>query len=174
MRRSLPLLLLCAAATAAGAWLSFPLPGLETPVSLQTVVVCFAGLVLGPARAMAAMAIYLALGAAGLPVFANGASGLDTLQGPTAGYLAGFIAAQPVIALAMFLFSDDQRIVRNLFAAVCGHAVILALGVLWMQHFQVWSWYKTLEAGLWPFLPGAAVKSVVAALAAAWVESTRS
>ena len=108
-----------------------------------------------------------------MPVFAKGASGLEVLQGPTAGYLVGFVAAQPAIALGKYLFSADHLIVRNLFGAAFGHVVILALGVLWMQHFQVWSWYRTLEAGLWPFLPGAAVKSVLAALAGAWVESTR-
>ncbi|RMB59712.1 biotin transporter BioY [Tessaracoccus antarcticus] len=60
------------------------------PITLQTLGVALTGLCLGPWRGFAAMALYLAVGAAGLPVFSGGASGVAILVGPTGGYLLSF------------------------------------------------------------------------------------
>lgn len=63
------------------------------PITLQTFGVLLTGAVLGAKRGFLAVLLYLALGAAGLPVFADGKSGLAVLVGPTGGYLAGFAFA---------------------------------------------------------------------------------
>ncbi len=60
------------------------------PITLQTFAVLLAGAVLGARRGFLAALLYVAAGAAGLPIFSGGASGLAVLQGPTAGYLVGF------------------------------------------------------------------------------------
>lgn len=60
------------------------------PITLQTLGVALTGLCLGPWRGCAAVALYVAVGAAGLPVFSGGAAGIGVLIGPTGGYVMSF------------------------------------------------------------------------------------
>lgn len=70
-----------------------PVGGIGVPITLQTLGVALTGLCLGPARGFAAVALYLAVGAAGLPVFAQGRAGLGIFATPTGGYLISFLFA---------------------------------------------------------------------------------
>lgn len=81
--------------------------GLPVPITLQTFGVLLAGAILGAKRGSLAVLLYLAVGAAGLPVFANGASGLAPFAGPSVGYLVGF----PLAALLCGLIIE--RLPRN-------------------------------------------------------------
>lgn len=76
------------------------------PITLQTFGVLLAGAVLGARRGFLAVTLYVAAGAAGLPIFSGGASGLVVLSGPTAGYLLGFPLAA---ALCGFLVERLPR-----------------------------------------------------------------
>src|SRR5437879_11460869 len=68
-----------------------PLPFTPVPLTLQNFGVLVVGLVLGPRRAFAALALYLAEGAAGLPVFnPAGPGGIAQLFGATGGYLLAY------------------------------------------------------------------------------------
>lgn len=78
------------AALVAAMALTPPLPLGPIPMTLQTLGVALTGLCLGPWRGFAAMALYVAVGAAGLPVFSGGAAGLGVIIGPTGGYLLSF------------------------------------------------------------------------------------
>src|SRR5213075_777514 len=74
---------------------TLPLPFTPVPLTLQNFGVLMVALLLGPNRALAAMALYLAEGAAGLPVFnPAGPGGLSQLLGPT----GGFLLAYPLVA----------------------------------------------------------------------------
>ncbi|WP_029287618.1 biotin transporter BioY [Cellulomonas sp. HZM] len=79
------------------------LPGIPTgtgvPVTLQTFGVILAGLVLGWRRGALAVLLYLALGLAGLPIFAQGHGGLGVLAGPSVGYLLAFPFAAALAGL---------------------------------------------------------------------------
>ncbi|MBT1160586.1 biotin transporter BioY [Bifidobacterium sp. SO1] len=86
---------LLALATMAG---RIPIPGTPVPITLQTFVVMVAALTMSWCQAGAAIALYLAAGAAGLPVFAGGAS-TAALVGPSAGFLIEFLPAAIVTAL---------------------------------------------------------------------------
>ncbi|KAB8288266.1 biotin biosynthesis protein BioY [Bifidobacterium ramosum] len=86
---------LLALATMAG---RIPIPGTPVPITLQTFVVMVAALTMSWRQAGAAIALYLAAGAAGLPVFSGGAS-TAALLGPSAGFLIGFLPAAVVTAL---------------------------------------------------------------------------
>lgn len=70
------------------------LPAIEVagpvPITLQTFGVLLSGAVLGARRGFLAVLLYLVLGAAGLPIFAGGGSGLATFTGPSGGYLISF------------------------------------------------------------------------------------
>lgn len=85
---------LVAALVAVGALIVVPFG--PVPVTLQTLAVAVAALVLSPVEAFAAMAVYVGLGAVGLPVFSGGASGAGVLIGPTGGFIAGFVVAAPL------------------------------------------------------------------------------
>lgn len=152
---------LLAALLAASAWISIPVGAV--PVTLQVFIVLLAGLLLGPRSALAAIGVYLLLGAAGIPVFAGGLGGFGVLAGPTGGYLAGFLVAAPTIALV-------RR--TRLFASrgVAGDVVALAIGVViiyvlgWAQLAIVTGMGAgaAFLAGVAPFIGIDALKAVAA------------
>ena len=82
----LGLLLICL-----GAMISIDLPWKDNgiPITGQSLAVLVVGIVLGPNRGLLVIAIYLIAGLAGLPVFAKGASGIDTLKGGRGGFMRG-------------------------------------------------------------------------------------
>ena len=79
--------------TALGAQFAVWLPFTPVPVTMQTLFVVLAGIVLGPRDGFYAMLSYLALGISGAPVFAGLSFGPLVLFGPTGGYLLAFPAA---------------------------------------------------------------------------------
>jgi biotin transport system substrate-specific component len=122
-----------AVAVAAASQVAIPIPGTPVPMTLQPLVVALAGLWLGPVAGATSMALYLAAGVAGLPVFAPmGPPGFMRLLGPTGGYLWAY----PVAALVAGLVASHRRtfVVRALAAAAAfvvihigGFAQLLAL-----------------------------------------------
>src|SRR3954464_15592360 len=83
-----------AAAVAAASQGAIPLPFPPVPLTLQPMLVILAGMMLGPVAGAASMALYLAAGAIGLPVFTPlGAPGIARFLGPTGGYLIAYPVA---------------------------------------------------------------------------------
>ncbi|HQY99561.1 MAG TPA: biotin transporter BioY [Propionicimonas sp.] len=80
--------------------------GIGVPITLQTLAVVLAGLVLGPWRGSLATLLYLAVGFAGLPVFAGGAAGLAVLAKPSVGYLLAFPIGAAIAGFVAKLFVD--------------------------------------------------------------------
>lgn len=132
------------------------------PITGQTLGVLLVGMALGSRRGALALTAYLAQGVAGLPVFAEGKVGLAALQGPTGGYLLGFIAAAWLVGL-LAERGFDRNLFTTLAAMLAGNIVIYACGLIWLQPF-VGDWRATLNAGMVPFLLGDAIKAVLAAL----------
>ena len=98
-----------------------PLALTPVPFTLQPLAVLVVGGVLGARRGAAALALYLAMGLVGLPVFAAGGSGIARLMGPTGGYLLAF----PVAAAATGALAGAQPgLVRALFACAVGMVLI--------------------------------------------------
>jgi biotin transport system substrate-specific component len=149
------------ALTAVGAYIIIPLP--PVPITLQTLFLGLAAILLGGRLAALSQVVYLLLGIIGLPVFAGGKAGLGVLFGPTGGYLIGFVAA----AFIMGKMAETKS--RPGFAWLClsltlGTAVIYALGILQLSLVARLTLIKALTVGVLPFLPGDAVKIVLAAL----------
>ena len=88
---------LFAALTAAVSPVKIPLGFTPVPITLQTIMVLLSGAMLGPWYGALSMAIYLLLGALGLPVFAGGGSGIASLLGPSGGYLFSYPLAAFVV-----------------------------------------------------------------------------
>lgn len=143
------------------AQLSFPLPFSPVPITMQTFVVLLAGVVLGSRLGAVTLIAYLGQGAAGIPVFAGGKSGILALFGPTGGYLFGFVIAAWLVG---FLAERgwDRRLWTAALAMVLGNLVIYAVGVGWLATFLGFS--KAITAGMVPFLLGDAAKIILAAV----------
>jgi biotin transport system substrate-specific component len=159
-------LLVCAGAgfVALAAQLSIHLGFTPVPITGQTFAVCLVGAAYGPVLGMASMVLYLAVGLAGAPVYADHAHGWSVVSGATGGYIVGFVAAA---ALTGFLAERrwDRRFSTAVTAMLTGNVVIYLFGLPWLHHSLNVSWAKALEYGLYPFVAGDVVKVYVAALA---------
>lgn len=103
------------------------------PITLQTFGVLLAGAVLGARRGATAVLLWIAVGAAGLPVFANGRSGLPVLAGPTGGYIIGMVAGAAIIGLVAEALARRDRASQPLalfLGGVIAVAVVHAAGVV--------------------------------------------
>ncbi len=170
--RRIALAALFAALTAVGAQIQTPLPFSPVPVVLSNFFALLAGLVLGPRLGATSQVVYVLLGAVGAPVFAGMHGGFQVVAGPTGGYLVGFILAA---AVAGALRGSRVTTGSALVAAAVGAALIYVTGVPWLAHVMGVPWpaalggmglRKVLVAGVLPYLPGDAVKVVVAGLIA--------
>jgi biotin transport system substrate-specific component len=149
--------------------ISIPLAFTPVPITLQTLAVLLSGAALGSKRGGLAMLVYLAEGAAGLPVFAGGAGGFIHLLGPTAGYLW----AMPIAAFVVGLLCErglDRSYLTSALAMLPGSLIIYALGVSWLAVVLHLNLAQAFVAGMLPFIPGDLLKLIVASalLPAAW------
>ncbi len=144
-----------------------PVPGSPVPQSLQTLAVVVVGAWLGPVLGASALALYVLVGALGAPVFADGASGIGVLMGPTAGYLVGFVVGAGIAGLwkgrARTWDAADLRaaFLSATALAVAGHLVILGLG--WLRLAVLLGAGPAFTGGVAPFLWGGVAKSLVGA-----------
>ncbi len=140
-------------------------PFYPVPLTMQTFVVIGLGLALGPTRGLAAILLYLAEGAAGLPVFAGTPEkgiGLAYMMGPTGGYLLGYV---PAVILAGWFAERgwDRNPLTAMLAALLAGAVIYVPGLLWLGNVIGFD-KPVLQFGLIPFIPGDIAKALLAAL----------
>jgi biotin transport system substrate-specific component len=146
-----------------------PVPGSPVPVTGQTFGVLLVGGALGFRRGLAAVVLYVVLGAVGLPVFAEGKDGVQVLLGARGGYLIGFILAGSLVGRLAEL-GWDRHLLGALGAMAIGNALIYVVGLPWLAAVAGFSPTVTLEKGLFPFVLGDALKLVLAAglFPAAW------
>lgn len=150
------------------AQLSFPLPSTPVLVTGQTFAVLLVGATLGWQRALPSMLLYLVVGAAGVPWFADGASGATT---PTFGYVVGFVAAAAAVGrLAAAGRGRTRSAVGTVGLMLLGNLLIYLVGVPWLAIALEVSLAEAVALGLTPFLLGDALKVALAAglLPAAW------
>ena len=149
-------------------------PFFPVPLTLQTLAILIVGLTLGARLGAVTLIAYLAQGATGLPVFANGGAGLPYMMGPTFGFLLGFVAMAWIVGYA----ADRgwaKGFVGAAVASLVASAVIYIPGIAWPmavasatgveagwvgQAFGSYYWTYFIA----PFLLGDAVKAVLAAL----------
>ena len=165
-----------------GARIAFELPAVSlgrfyvpdnpfVPITMQTFGVLFTSAALGTRRGISATAIYLLIGAIGLPVFAFGAGGADTFAsfesgrlvlGTTGGYLVGFLLASAVVG-KLAERGWDRRLGGSVGAMLIGTLIIYGIGLVWLALALGMAVTDVLPFGLFPFLPGDALKLLLAA-----------
>ena len=149
-----------AAAVAAASQIAIPMPGTPVPFTLQPMLVILAGMWLGPIAGATSMVLYLALGAAGLPVFTPiGAPGIARFFGPTGGYLIAYPAAAFV---AGTLARRASGIGGRWLAGVAGIVVIFAGGIVQLTLLNA-SVVRAVQLGVTPFAALDLVKAFIAA-----------
>lgn len=166
--RDLALVATFAALTAACSLTSVAFSAVPVPVTLQTFAVLLAGAVLGPWRGTAAIGLYLAVGAAGLPVFAGGTGGLASLAGPSGGYLMAFPFAALVVGLAVRAAGRRGPLGTGVAVAV---GVAAATALTYAVGVPVLAARTAMDAAAawtfnWGFVPFDAVKAALVVVAA--------
>ena len=145
------------------------IPTTPVPFTGQTFGVLLVGGALGFRRGLAALLLYLAIGAVGVPVFAQDKAGFAIIQGGNGGYLIGFVVAAAVVGRLAEL-GWDRRIGGSLAAMAIGTAIIYAIGVPWLKATTAMPWPDAVAGGMTKFLVWDAAKLAVAAgiFPAAW------
>ena len=148
-----------AVAVAAASQVAIPIPGTAVPMTLQPLAVVLAGLWLGPRAGAASMILYLAAGAAGLPVFTPiGAPGFLRLLGPTGGYLLAY----PLSAFAAGTVARRFPAFGGRVAAAALGMAITHLGGIAQLTILTGSVTSAVIMGSLPFLGMDLVKSILA------------
>ena len=148
-------------------WISakISIPLWPVPFTMQTLAVLMIGMAFGSRLGIATVLLYLAEGAAGLPVFSGTPEkgiGIAYMTGTTGGYLLGFVLAAGVVGY-LAEHGWDKKPILAAAAMFIGNVVIYAPGLLWLG--SVVGWDKPILAwGLTPFLTGDALKIVLAAV----------
>ena len=166
---SLTLCGLFAAIMAVCSIITVPLGFTPVPINLGTLGVFLAGGILGRKYGTISIAVYVILGAVGIPIFAGFKGGLGVLAGPTGGYIIGYILAAFVVGLIVdFFLKDDLGIGKQylicVIAMVAGLFVCYLLGTIWFIVSTGTGVWASLVACVFPFLPGDALKIVAATL----------
>jgi biotin transport system substrate-specific component len=149
------------------AHITIPLPFTPVPLTVQNFGVLLVGLMLGSRRGFAALALYLAEGAAGMPVFSPlGPGGIAHLLGPT----GGFLLAYPLVAwVAGYVMENGrQSFARAAIGGLLGEVVLFTSGLAWLA-VLTHSVTQAFRWGLYWFVFAEVIKVMMAAgIAARW------
>ncbi len=134
-----------------GSYITIPNP--IVPITLQTLTVCLAGLLLGPTLGAATVLLWLGEAIVGLPVLANGTLGIAAFVGPTAGYLFSF----PMMAWLMGTVRRQSLWVM-LLMSLFAYAFCLSMGSLVLSLLLDSTVAQGFSLGFLPFISGSLIK----------------
>lgn len=139
---------------------SLVLPFSPVPVSLSTLVISLAVMVLGMKNGFISVLLYVLLGLAGLPVFSGFTGGAGKLLGPTGGYILGYL----FLALICGFFVDkwSGKSFPCFVGMILGVLVCYGFGTLWLAYQAGISLSAAFVSAVLPFLPADLIKIVIA------------
>jgi biotin transport system substrate-specific component len=152
------------------AQISISLPFTPVPITGQTFAVLLVGASLGAVRGTASLLLYLVAGIAGAPIYAHHDRGWDVIVSASGGYIVGFVVATAVTGWLAERRHWDRRFSSSVSAMLTGNVIIYLVGLPWLAVVLNTNLDKTLEYGLYPFVPGDIFKLYIAAavLPGAW------
>lgn len=167
--REAVLVLIGVALLAGAAQVVIPLSFTPVPITGQTLAALLVGGAYGLYRALPTLLAYLAIGAAGAPIFAEGGHGLGALIAASGGYLVGMVMAAAMVGAA----ADrgwDRRLLTSLTAMLAGSITIYAIGATWLAVSLDVNASTAVDLGVTPFILGDLTKIALAGsvLPAAW------
>ncbi len=142
----------------------FIIPVGPVPLSLATFAIYLAASVLNWKYGALAVLLYIAIGLAGLPVFSGFTGGIQKLVGPTGGFIAGYIPMALVIGLIVTKYARKKWLYPASMAL--GTIVLYVFGLAWFMYSTGSTLAASLMACVVPFLPGDAVKIILASIVA--------
>ncbi len=142
-----------------------PLPFNLVPISLQPLPLLLCSILLGNV-AISAYLMYLIQGCCGLPVFSNFQGGLARLLGPTGGYLIGFLLAMIFLNIAKNKIENSFLLILTALTSTC---IYFFCGICQLSFFVLPE--KLLISGLYPFLLGDIVKTIVVVKSLFWFKN---
>ena len=137
------------------------------PITIQSLGVMLAGVMLGPWRGLQSMLLFLAAVAVGLPLLSGGRGGIGVFMAPSAGYLIGYALAAGITGAIMAAL--PQRTPRHtafsaFIASVVGGLLCLhAFGVLGLMQLAHMSFAQAFKVTL-AFVPGDFIKCILCAI----------
>ncbi|MBQ9239760.1 MAG: biotin transporter BioY [Duodenibacillus sp.] len=134
------------------------LPIGPVPMTMQTLAVTLVGVWLGAKAGALVVALWVAAGFSGLPIFAMGNGGLAALMGPTAGFLYSF----PLVAAVAAWLAGRGGVIRVFAAMLAANLLCLVIGTAWLALSM--DPMRAIAVGTTPFVPGAFLKSCLGAL----------
>jgi len=150
---------LFAAIIAVMAQIAIPMP-YGVPMTLQTLAIALAGILLGAKRGALAAVLYILIGAAGVPVFANFTGGLGIVFGPTGGFILSF----PLLALAAGLGAEKSN--TTLWIGLAAGTLFNYLcGVIYFSIYTSNDLLTSFSACVLFFIPTDVIKIIIAGLA---------
>ena len=159
---------LMTAVTAVMAQIAIPI--FPVPFTLQVLAVMLSGLLLGPRYGALAQAVYVLVGAVGVPVFAEFRGGLGVILGPTGGYLVSYPVAAAVAGLAAGAARSGSRrraLLTGFLWGCAGLGVIYVFGATWLSVVTDLPFAAALAQGALIFVPFDLIKVSLAAVVAA-------
>ena len=130
--------------TAIGAQITIPIK--PVPFTMQVMFVLLAGAFFGAKNGAYSQLLYLALGATGLPVFAQTGDsfGFAKLISPTGGYLFAFPVAAFAVGYLVNKFSGYVGVVVSMFS---GYIIVLLFGTVFLKTFYLYDWSEAISSG---------------------------
>lgn len=153
---------LFAALTAVLSQIAIPIG--PVPINLATFAVFCAGALLGSKLGALSLAVFAALGAVGVPVFAMFRGGPGALVGPTGGYIVGYIPAAFVTGLILEKWGNKNKIYLYPVAMLGGMLTYFMLGTVWFMFSTNTGLWNSLMICVIPFLPGDFIKIAAATI----------
>jgi biotin transport system substrate-specific component len=160
---SVLLVIVAAGLTALAAQWRIQLPFTPVPITGQTFAVLLTGAGLGWKLGASGQLLYVAVGAAGAPVFSDTSGGFEVLTGATGGYLIGFVVAAGLVGW-MAEHRQDRTFAAMFTAFILGSGVIYVFGVAGLMISADMSLSGAVEAGVVPFLLGDLIKAAGAGI----------
>ncbi len=150
----------------------FNVTGIGVPFTLQMFGIFLAGAALGARRGFLAVLLYLAVGTAGVPIFAEGHGGPSVWVGVTGGYLLAFPIAAFIVGLVASRVARSNpaafTVVVAIAAAIVTIAIVGTLGTIGMA-LKLDVSLKVAWGYATPFFVADIIKGVLAAIVAAAV-----
>ena len=152
---------MCVALCCASAYISFPLPFTPAPVTASTLVLSLTAFILSPRQTFTVILIYVLLGAAGLPVFAGGTSGIGKLFGPTGGFILAWLVGYPILSAIKGSTPNFKRyVIADLLTAT---PITYIGGLISIYLVMEVSISQAFTMAVLPFIPGGIMKTLAAA-----------
>lgn len=152
-----------AALTGVLSWISIPLPFTPVPANLALAGVMLGAVVMsgryGKMAGVESVAVYILMGAIGLPVFSGGTSGLGVILGPTGGFIIGYAAT----ALWVGFWGNQKSIAVTALMNMIGIIWCYAFGLLWFMQLTGQTLVAGISACVLPFIVGDVLKSIFVA-----------